>query len=140
MSQINVDKISGKSTYGSISVVAEGNTVTTNLQSGLSKAWWQYDQVNDETDGSFNVSSISDDGTGLYTVTMSNIQTNVTDRSVQLTSNHQTGDSNSRMSAVSHDKSGTYSASAITIRVFYNDNWNLDDNNHNFGNVYGDLA
>ena len=103
-------------------------------------SWWQYDQVNDETDGSFNVSSISDDATGLYTPTLTTAQTNVTDRSVQLTSNHQIADSNSRMSCVSHDKSGTYSASAITIRVFYNDNWNLDDNNHNFGNVYGALA
>ena len=26
-------------------------------------SWWQYDQTNDETDGSFNVSSISDDAT-----------------------------------------------------------------------------
>ena len=28
---------------------------------GVSKAWWQYDQTNTTTDGSFNVSSISDD-------------------------------------------------------------------------------
>ena len=140
MSQINVDKISGKSTYGSISVVAEGNTVTTNLQSGLSKAWWQYDQTNDETDGSCNVSSISDDGTGLYKVTMSNIQSSITDRSVQLTSNHESGDGNGRSSCVRHDNSGSFTTSAITVEVFYNDNYNLADNNHNFGTVYGDLA
>ena len=103
-------------------------------------SWWQYDQTNDETDGSFNVSSISDDATGIYTPTLTTAQTNVTDRSVQLTSNHETGDSNCRMSALSYDKSGTYSASAITVRVFYNDNWGLSDNNHNFGNVYGGLA
>ena len=140
MSQLNVDKLSGKGTYGSISVVGEGNSVTTNLQNGLSKAWWQYDQTNDTTDGSFNVSGIVDDATGLYTVTLATAQTNITDRSVQLTSNHEDGDSNCRMSALSYDKSGTYSASAITVRVFYNDNWNLSDNNHNFGNVYGALA
>ena len=103
-------------------------------------SWWQYDQTNDETDGSFNVSSISDDATGIYTPTLTTAQTNVTDRSVQLTSNHETGDSNCRMSALSYDKSGTYSASAITVRVFYNGNWGLSDNNHNFGNVYGGLA
>ena len=103
-------------------------------------SWWQYDQVNDETDGSFNVSGIVDDATGLYTVTLATAQTNITDRSVQLTSNHEDGDSNCRMSALSYDKSGTYSASAITVRVFYNDNWNLSDNNHNFGNVYGALS
>ena len=103
-------------------------------------SWWQYDQTNDETDGSFNVSGIVDDATGLYTVTLATAQTNITDRSVQLTSNHEDGDSNCRMSALSYDKSGTYSASAITVRVFYNDNWNLSDNNHNFGNVYGALS
>ena len=103
-------------------------------------SWWQYDQTNDETDGSFNVSGIVDDATGLYTVTLATAQTNITDRSVQLTSNHEDGDSNCRMSALSYDKSGTYSASAITVRVFYNDNWALSDNNHNFGNVYGALS
>lgn len=140
MSQLNVDKLSGKGTYGSISVVGEGNSVTTNLQNGLSKAWWQYDQTNDTTDGSFNVSGIVDDATGLYTVTMTNIQSSITDRSIQLTSNHESGDGNGRSSCVRHDVSGSFTTSAITCEVFYNDSYALADNNHNFGNVYGGLA
>tara|TARA_R100000322_G_scaffold58556_1_gene36120 strand:- start:182 stop:307 length:126 start_codon:yes stop_codon:yes gene_type:complete len=38
-SQLNVDKITGVSTAGSITVTGEGNSTTTNLQQGLCKAW-----------------------------------------------------------------------------------------------------
>ena len=103
-------------------------------------SWGQYDQTNDETDGSFNVSGIVDDATGLYTVTMTNIQSSITDRSIQLTSNHESGDGNGRSSCVRHDVSGSFTTSAITCEVFYNDSYALADNNHNFGNVYGGLA
>tara|TARA_B100001175_G_scaffold121689_1_gene103620 strand:+ start:57 stop:509 length:453 start_codon:yes stop_codon:yes gene_type:complete len=70
VSEIAIDKLKGVSAASSISVVAEGGTTTTNLQQGISKTW-----INLGTDGgsavnrdSFNVSSIDDDGTGLFTV------------------------------------------------------------------------
>mgnify|MGYP001179857116 FL=1 len=106
---------------------------------GVSKSWWQYDQVNTTTDGSFNVSSISDDSTGIYTPTLTAAQVNITDRCVVLTSNHDTGENYARISALRHDKGGTYSTTAISVEVFYA-SFVLNDNRHNFGTVFGDLA
>ena len=37
---------------------------STNLMSGLAKAWSVYDQVNTTVDDSFNISSVTDRGTG----------------------------------------------------------------------------
>ena len=102
-------------------------------------SWWQYDQTNDETDGSFNVSSISDDATGLYTPTLTTAQTNVTDRSVNVTSNHESGDSYARNSAIQHDSGGSFTTSAISVETYYGA-YTKTDNNHNFGTVFGGLA
>ena len=75
-SQLKVDTLTGVTTAGSIVVTGEGNSTTTNLQQGLNKAWLSVNQ-----DGtmaildSFNIGSISDDGTGktdaTYTSNMS---------------------------------------------------------------------
>ena len=79
-SQLKVDTITGVTTAGSVVVTGEGNSTTTNLQQGLAKSWWQYDQTNNQTDGSFNVSSISDDSTGIYTPTLTNAQSSIFNR------------------------------------------------------------
>ena len=116
------------------------NSVATSVVfSGTSKAWWQYDQVSDEIDGSYNVSSISDDATGLYTATLTNAQTSITDRCVVVSSNHESGNSYARLSSIRHDHGGSYSTTAISIEVFYA-SYTTDDNNHNFGTVFGGLA
>ena len=39
---VKTDKLTGISTAGSISVVAEGGSTTTNLQQGLIKVWADY--------------------------------------------------------------------------------------------------
>ena len=72
-SQLKVDTLTGVTTAGSIVVTGEGNSTTTNLQQGLLKAWANLDGsgtvgVND----SFNTTSITDNGTGNYTVTIAN--------------------------------------------------------------------
>ena len=38
-SELKVDKFTGVTTVGSIDVVGEGNSTTTNLQQGLAKSW-----------------------------------------------------------------------------------------------------
>ena len=73
MSTILVNTLTGTSTAGSIAVTGEGNSTTTNLQQGLCKAWINMDgsgtvSVRD----SLNNSSITDNGTGNYTVTHTN--------------------------------------------------------------------
>jgi len=64
-SELKVDKFTGVTTAGSIDVVGEGNSTTTNLQQGLAKSWASIDgtttaQLND----SFNLSSCTDQDVG----------------------------------------------------------------------------
>ena len=61
-SELKVDKFTGVTTAGSISVTGEGNSTTTNLQQGLCKAWMKL--VPNTIQDSFNTSSIDDNGTG----------------------------------------------------------------------------
>ena len=129
MSTIKVDTVQNRS----------GGAVTlTNQEAIISR--WQYDQTNNELDGSFNVSSISDDSTGIYTPTLTNAQSSITDRSVLLTTNHENADTNGGVTCLRHDKSGSYTTSAISVEVHLFDDYAVTDRNHNFGAVLGDLA
>jgi len=71
-SELKVDKFTGVTTAGSISVTGEGNSTTTNLQQGLAKAWVNLNGTGTiATRDSFNVSSIADQATGDTRVTVS---------------------------------------------------------------------
>ena len=61
---IKTDKLTGKTTAGSISVVGEGNSTTTNLQNGLAKGFGHYAQGSDSLSNSFNIASATDNATG----------------------------------------------------------------------------
>ena len=65
-SELKVDKFTGVTTAGSILVTGEGGSTTTNLQNGLTKAWFSYDadDSSNPIDDSFNLDSITDNGTG----------------------------------------------------------------------------
>ena len=55
-SELRVDNLRGKSTGGSINVLGEGTSNTTNLQQGLAKAFCNYASNNsNEILDSFNV-------------------------------------------------------------------------------------
>ena len=69
-SELEVDKISGTTTAGSISVTGEGNSTTTNLQQGLAKAFIFGNQATAVK--SFNMSGTTDHGTGNYTYSFTN--------------------------------------------------------------------
>ena len=71
MSTLNVDALVGNTSANAITVRGEG-TATTSLQQGLAKAWFRYQQSANNIHDSFNISSISDDATGKYTVTYTN--------------------------------------------------------------------
>ena len=61
---VKIDTLKGKTTAGSITVQGEG-TNTTNLQQGLLKVWIAVNQEGTmATLDSFNIASITDDGTG----------------------------------------------------------------------------
>ena len=73
---VQVNQLRGIDTAGSITVQGEG-TATTNLQQGLVKSWCKFNgtgtlAVND----SFNISSVSDGGTGVYSPIFTNNMVN----------------------------------------------------------------
>ena len=70
---VQINQLRGIDTAGSITVQGE-NTATTNLQQGLAKAWVNFDGTATDAaarDG-FNNASMTDGGTGIYTVTITN--------------------------------------------------------------------
>ena len=71
-SKLVLDNIAGRTTAGSIAVVAEGNGTTTNLQQGLAKAWTNVSADGATVNDSFNNTSITDTGTGIQTVNHAN--------------------------------------------------------------------
>jgi hypothetical protein len=73
MSTILVDNLTGKTSAGSITVTSEGGAATQSLQQGLAKVWVMFQGTGTvAVDDSHNTSSISDVGTGQYTVNFSN--------------------------------------------------------------------
>ena len=76
-SELKVDKFTGVTTAGSILVTGEGNSTTTNLQQGLAKAWINFNGTGTiAVRDSFNISAITDNATGTYTVTINNDMAN----------------------------------------------------------------
>jgi len=73
-SELRVDNLKGSTTGGSINVLGEGTSATTNLQQGLAKAWVNFDgsASGAASRDSFNVSGMTDNGTGDYTITINN--------------------------------------------------------------------
>lgn len=76
MSEIKVDDLTGKTSAGDITVTSEGGAATMQLQQGLAKMWATINQSSFSILDSINVSSASDDGTGVFTVTRSNNMSN----------------------------------------------------------------
>ena len=80
-SQLNVDTIVDKAGSGGTNVkiantsvtVAEGGSATTNTVQGLLKAWGNFDGSGTVgTNDSFNMDSLTDNGTGNYTINITN--------------------------------------------------------------------
>ena len=74
---LKVDDLRGNTSAGDITITSEGGSATMQLQQGVAKCWVNLDGsgtvgIND----SFNVSSISDDGTGKYDFTHTNNMNN----------------------------------------------------------------
>ena len=78
---VKVNQLSGIDTMGSITVQGEG-TATTNMQQGLTKMWGVVDQTdtgsNHVIDDSFNLGTITDEGTGRTQFNFTNTMNNST--------------------------------------------------------------
>ena len=64
-SELRVDNLKGSTTGGSINVLGEGTSATTNLQQGLAKSWINHSEGTSISD-SFNCTSLTDHGTGRH--------------------------------------------------------------------------
>ena len=76
MSEIKVDTLTGKTTAKTVTVTV-GATATQSLEQGLAKAWVNFSGSGTiSTRDTFNVSSMTDDGTGNYDINFSNSMSN----------------------------------------------------------------
>ena len=80
MSEIITDKLTGKTAAGNVTVTS--GTSTMKLQEGICTGWTNYDGYNSSQHGSFNQSSLTDNGTGDFTMTFTNNSASATDRLV----------------------------------------------------------
>jgi len=78
MSEVITDKLTGKTSAGSVTVTSEGGSATQSLQQGLLKAWINLDGTGTiATLDSLNIASVTDDGSGAYINAFTNSFNNV---------------------------------------------------------------
>ena len=133
-STLKINTLTGVTTAGSIAVTGEGNSTTTNLQQGLTKAFVNFDgsgtvSIRD----SVGVSSLADDGTGAYTVTLSITMSTATDWSGAISGN------GAGYSHAFGGTSGAFTATTFPVAVRTGGNVNADINLI-VGQVFGALA
>ena len=78
-SELRVDNLKGSTTGGSINVLGEGTSATTNLQQGLCKAWNHINDADASTivqGDSFNMSSAIDNAVGRFRFPLTNAMAN----------------------------------------------------------------
>jgi hypothetical protein len=127
-SKLVLDNLAGRTTAGSIAVVAEGNGTTINLQQGLAKCVCHYTTAGTFVNNfSFNTASLTDGGAGDCRVNFTN------------TFNATNGYSGTRTANAFHildSEDNTAYAKAIT----YNSSNNPEDASRTQVTVHGDLA
>ena len=137
MSSILVDNLTGKTTAGSVTVTSEQGGATMQLQQGLAKVWVNYDCASTTPRDSFNVDSLTDNGTGHFTTNFTNNMNN-DDYSIPTSSN----DVNASATVYNLDPH-TYAAGSVQCDSFQsNANGVVEqlDSNHNHLAIFGDLA
>ena len=138
-SQLKVDTLTGVTTAGSIVVTGEGNSTTTNLQQGLAKVWVNIDGTGTITNSdSLNVSGLTDNTTGDYTIS---INANMGNATYAVASHTGGAGQNVVTNRGAADDGYTYqttSTNRFGNRNTNDQNWN--DNDIVTGVFFGDLA
>jgi len=138
-SELKVDKFTGVTTAGSIDVTGEGNSTATTLQQGLSKAWLSMNGTGTiAVRDSFNITGITDQGTGLTTVTIANNMGSA-EYSVGGASGTFIANSDNVRFGLSTETEPPTSTLFRTITREANDDTNRDVT-YSFAQVFGDLA
>ena len=131
-SELRVDNLKGSTTGGSISVLGEGTSVTTNLQQGLTKVWALATMSGNTIYDSFNLSSIGDDGTGQIGFNFTN---NMAGQTYASHSNTQVGD----CSGFNDSGQNSIETDEVTFQARDTAGNDFDSNPHAMS-VNGDLA
>ena len=88
MSTLRTNALEGMDAKNSITIVAgAGNITTTNVQEGLCKAWAVYDMGDNAVDDSNNVTSFTDQATGIGRLTFTNNYNSVSHADVAMVGN-----------------------------------------------------
>ena len=138
MSTLKTNTLTGTTSAGSIVVTGEGGSTTTNLQQGLAKCWVNFDGTASGATArdSFNVSGMTDNGTGDHTIAISNDMVN-NDYSSTFGGEHDAG-SHFAWGSVDHDNSGMATGS---LRMHNGSNGgNKTDIEFSSATIHGDLA
>ena len=136
-SKLVLDNLAGRTTAGSIAVVAEGNGTTTNLQQGLAKMWVNYTGISTTASrDSFNVSSLTDVGTGQTTVNINNDMGNANYSGYYFTS-ASTGTAYSNFGNAFTGGFGSFAAGSCSQNAYTSTNF---DSYQNLVGIFGDLA
>ena len=134
MSTILVNTLTGTSTAGSIAVTGEGNSTTTNLQQGLAKSWANFNGTGTiALTDSFNVASLSDEGTGEYETNFTNSMNNGN------FAIHVTSDANSSNDGFNRTAGGSNNTTAKGHARHY-EAGSITDTSLMITTVHGDLA
>ena len=131
-SLLKVDSLTGVTTAGSISVTGEGNSTTTNLQQGLSKAWIRFSGTSMTIADSFNKSSVTDNGTGDYSPQMTNAMSGEGYSPLYTSSQYH---------ELMGNNGGTTGTTATSYKIDIKNSSNSDaDTGRVASSVFGDLA
>ena len=135
-SELRVDNLKGSTTGGSINVLSEGTSATTNLQQGLCKAWVNFDGTGTiATRDTQNISGLTDGGTGVYAIAYTSSLNN-DDYSYQI---HGTNSSSGGITKLT-SASGSITTSDIDVQSLNAAQSAYQDNDDNSVSVHGDLA
>ena len=135
-SELRVDNLKGSTTGGSINVLGEGTSATTNLQQGLAKAWLNYNQSTPATVDSFSISSVTDSTTGEYKVNISSAFSNTGFSSTGMTK----GSAGTSRGLISEDHDNSRTTSQLPIITSQDSNGAYTDFPSSSTNMAGDLA
>jgi len=136
MSTVITDKLTGKTSAGDVTITSEGGSATMQLQQGVAKSWVNYDCASTTPRDSFNVASLSDNGTGYFTTTFTNNMNN-DDYSIPTSSNDVNASAtlyglNAHTYATGSVQCDSFEANPSTVQQI--------DSNHNHLAIFGDLA
>ena len=119
---------------GQVNVRGESSATTTNLQQGLSKAWVNFNGSGTiATRDSFNVSGLTDDGTGDYIINIANNMSNASYSAPAISSRDSSASQVGMFNSHDEIATGSYHVIELAVSTFF-------DVQQVMSTVHGDLA